>query len=836
MKAYICILTLTAEHLDFGSADGAHFEADHGKIENSDDAGPSVVVAVGGQFGWAHRFWNEKLMHDGPGSKMLNNQRLRILIAISRWGIEVELMVERHSIFLFFVVITSWSSLGHSDCAVVCPTLDVALRPKIPAAYLPPPTPNYVHYVYLTNSPKYLNYKQWLGISSCRILNPERVYLHVTHEPKGYWYERIKEIFGNRLTLVKVEMFDQIFGQAISHMAHKSDVVRLKALLEYGGIYFDTDVVVFKDLRLPQYNLNINNYSTVLGAQAYSGDNPGRTNWDQMQLWGICNAFIMAAPNAPFIQEWFNLYRTFNKRLWDFHSVKLPLKLVREGRQGVLMLGPEAMFWPLWDVASIEYVHLKDDFQFNHSRQYGYHLWRYTPTPMTPNAVWTTPDNKMTSIIRLQRMIFTREEETRWIQGGMASTEDPNPPNEPYVPEDTFDLEDVSPTEVTTLVIKAKMLNNQRQRIMIAVVSGIFIFFVAVTSWKGMVRNDCTSLCPTLDVNLKPKISETPNYVHYISLTSKPKFLNYEQFLGISSSRILNPERVYLHVWNEPTGYWYERLKEIFGERFILNKVEPFDQIFGQAVRHPAHKADVLRLKALLDYGGIYFDTDVVVLKDFRLPQYNLSVSNYNVVVGGQAYTTNNISRTDWDTMQLWGICNAFISAGPNSPFIQEWYNLYKAFNKKHWDFHSIKLPLKLYRQNHPEVLLLGPEAWFWPLWDGAGTETVHLKDTFQFNHSRQYGYHMWGSHPVAMTPDKVWNTPDDKMTSIIRLQRMIFTKEEEKKWIEGGKAPSEDKNAEGEPNTNDGGTFTGSSVNLPPNGKIHIVMTLMLPEISATN
>lgn len=38
-------------------------------------------------------------------------------------------------------------------------------------------------------------------------------------------------------------------------------------------------------------------------------------------------------------------------------------------------------------------------------------------------------------------------------------------------------------------------------------------------------------------------------------------------------------------------------------------------EIFGRKVDHYAHKADVLRLEVLRDYGGIYLDTDILVIK-----------------------------------------------------------------------------------------------------------------------------------------------------------------------------------------------------------------------------
>lgn len=37
--------------------------------------------------------------------------------------------------------------------------------------------------------------------------------------------------------------------------------------------------------------------------------------------------------------------------------------------------------------------------------------------------------------------------------------------------------------------------------------------------------------------------------------------------------------------------------------------------IMGNEIEHFAHKADVIRLEALRDWGGIYLDTDVMVVR-----------------------------------------------------------------------------------------------------------------------------------------------------------------------------------------------------------------------------
>lgn len=58
--------------------------------------------------------------------------------------------------------------------------------------------------------------------------------------PTGTWWDLLKP----HLTLNQVVAPDTVWGQRIDLAAHKSDVLRLYALREMGGVYLDLDVFV----------------------------------------------------------------------------------------------------------------------------------------------------------------------------------------------------------------------------------------------------------------------------------------------------------------------------------------------------------------------------------------------------------------------------------------------------------------------------------------------------------------------------------------------------------------------------------------------------------------
>ena len=50
------------------------------------------------------------------------------------------------------------------------------------------------------------------------------------------------------VTLVSIVAPEEEFGNPLTHVAHKADVVRLEKIIEHGGIYLDSDVVVQRSL------------------------------------------------------------------------------------------------------------------------------------------------------------------------------------------------------------------------------------------------------------------------------------------------------------------------------------------------------------------------------------------------------------------------------------------------------------------------------------------------------------------------------------------------------------------------------------------------------------
>lgn len=192
-----------------------------------------------------------------------------------------------------------------------------------------------------------------LAILSARHTYPDHdIIVWCMYEPSGpFW-----DVARPHVTLAPVAAPSEIFGRPITHFAHAADVLRLQILLEHGGLYFDTDTLVLRPIAdLPDDRV-------VMGLE---------TRRDGTVL-GLCNAFIAAPVQAPFLAAWLERYRDFDAADWAGHSVRLPLALSQELPHLIHIAPPAAFFQPGWEEQS-----LRDLFErrVDTSHTYSMHLW-----------------------------------------------------------------------------------------------------------------------------------------------------------------------------------------------------------------------------------------------------------------------------------------------------------------------------------------------------------------------------------------------------------------------------------------------------------------------------
>jgi len=161
-----------------------------------------------------------------------------------------------------------------------------------------------------------------------------------------------------------------------------------------------------------------------------------------------------------------------------------------------------------------------------------------------------------------------------------------------------------------------------------------------------------------------------------------------------------------------------------------VQRIEAPQEIFGNALLHEAHRADVVRLEQLLKAGGIYLDPDVFVHRSFD------GLLEHSAVLGEQ----RSNGRID-------GLGNAVILAEPQAPFLKRWYAEYKSFRSRgrdeYWDEHSVRVPLRLARQFPEEITILPHHAFFWPTFTSDDLAMI-FGSPEPIDLSRAYAVHLW--------------------------------------------------------------------------------------------
>lgn len=262
-----------------------------------------------------------------------------------------------------------------------------------------------------------------------------------------------------------------------------------------------------------------------------------------------------------------------------------------------------------------------------------------------------------------------------------------------------------------------------------------------------------------------------PNIFHFVfgmapDFGGKPFSLVH--YLSVKSAVELNkPDAAIIHYQYEPEGEWWDKAKPLL----TLNKINAPESIIGNPLLHVAHKADVVRLRALQETGGIYLDLDTISVKPMTdLLQHSFAIGQELKPV----YVPKNLRQrikysirksfglVKESAGQSTGLCNAVLLSEKNSVFVSKWLEEYKSFRSagrdKYWNEHSVQVPLQLAAQYPEHITKLSPYAFHYPLYDKAGLESMFETVT---DFPGAYLHHLWESfswndYLSLLTPEKI--------------------------------------------------------------------------------
>jgi hypothetical protein len=246
-----------------------------------------------------------------------------------------------------------------------------------------------------------------------------------------------------------------------------------------------------------------------------------------------------------------------------------------------------------------------------------------------------------------------------------------------------------------------------------------------------------------------------PNIFHFVfgmapDFGGKPFSLVH--YLAVRSALELNnPETAWFHYQYEPKGVWWDKAKPLLS----LNKIEAPQSFMGQPLFHVAHKADVVRLQALKESGGVYLDLDTISARSLA----NLRDCSFAI---GQELKPDYIPKNSRQRIKYairkkfgWGdassastgLCNAVLLSEKNSPFVNKWLDEYKTFRSKgrdkYWNEHSVIVPERLAKKYPDNITQLGPYTFHYPLYDDKGLQSM-FESVADFPEA--YLHHLWES------------------------------------------------------------------------------------------
>ncbi|CAC5384493.1 unnamed protein product [Mytilus coruscus] len=206
-----------------------------------------------------------------------------------------------------------------------------------------------------------------------------------------------------------------------------------------------------------------------------------------------------------------------------------------------------------------------------------------------------------------------------------------------------------------------------------------------------------------------------PNLVHYIWFSKRE--MNFYHFLSfLSASRFLKPCLILVHGDRLPFGTYWEYLLTLVPNIMHVQRSPPED-VFGKPLGNIEHKADIGRIQALQKFGGIYIDTDEIILSSLDpVRKYPFTLSR----------------AVDWN------LSNGLILAEKNATFLKIWHSEYKTYNKSQWGYHSTIVPYLLSKK-YPDLIHVENKTFVRPSW-----QQLPLLFEKNFNWSENYGIHLY--------------------------------------------------------------------------------------------
>jgi hypothetical protein len=271
----------------------------------------------------------------------------------------------------------------------------------------------------------------------------------------------------------------------------------------------------------------------------------------------------------------------------------------------------------------------------------------------------------------------------------------------------------------------------------------LFLFFVVllivISSW-----NSTSSLVPldSLPIDFNNTNSRPMPIIHFIWTNAYRSDLPMIVYLSIKAAAIFNPKSmIYFHYLSLPQGPFFTKTQP------FVTHFQSFDShlhtLFGRNSVYKdlshAQISDYCRLYILREYGGIYIDSDILLVSSV---EYFFPLIESSLAPPQKLFIP--IEHTDKTPMAA--LCNAFLVSSARNPILSIWMKTLLSLSIAEWKtsntYYAVIYPVTLYSEYPQHFFLIPTGMIYTPSWD-------RLDDLFHPQKSREidsnvYGYHLW--------------------------------------------------------------------------------------------
>ncbi|CAG2107381.1 unnamed protein product, partial [Medioppia subpectinata] len=181
-----------------------------------------------------------------------------------------------------------------------------------------------------------------------------------------------------------------------------------------------------------------------------------------------------------------------------------------------------------------------------------------------------------------------------------------------------------------------------------------------------------------------------PNIIHYVLFNvSEIHFAHFISILSVLKNQ--RPDRIYIHCdCRELRGDRWRRvvaIARLTGTELTVRTIDRPTEVFGRnlSVEYGLwHAADVTRIQALREFGGVYLDRDVYVIKSFsEFFKYEMTVD----------FETENV------------LCNQVLITHKNARFLSQYYETYREYNASEWYYNAGERPVLEVINKQPHII-----------------------------------------------------------------------------------------------------------------------------------